>query len=528
MSDVVVAGAGPNGLMTACELALAGVHAVVLDPLPGADPQPRANGLVGQVVRMLDRRGLHERLAATTDPPRPLPHYLFAGFPLPLDGLADNPVYAIGAAQGEVVRMLAARAVELGVEIRWGHSLAGIAPTGDGVTVRVEGPDGPYELATAYLVGADGGHSPTRKLAGIAFPGVSTDDSVNRTANAVPPADWVDPESLVLDVPGHGRVPPFLHHRTERGVFVWAPFPGRPLVSTTEFAPPMEEGPLRLAELSVSAGRVLGAELPLREPDEPGPRLLRRVVGGNSRLAQRYRAGRVLLVGDAAHVHSAIGGAGLNLGLQDAVNLGWKLAAVVGGRVEEELLDTYEAERRPVSERVLMQTRAQTLLVGPGPEVTALRALFGELLAEPRTVAHIADLLAGADVRYACPDGAHPAVGRWAPDLVVETADGVRRLAELTRDGRPVLFDFDGRYGDWPHQIHVVRGRAVGPAPTALLVRPDGYVAWAADLDRPDPDGLRTAARHWFGVERRPVGDEAPPFGCLITGSRGSGIRPSG
>jgi 2-polyprenyl-6-methoxyphenol hydroxylase-like FAD-dependent oxidoreductase len=497
VTDVVIAGAGPNGLMLACELSLAGVRPLVLERLPERAAENRANGLVGQVVRMLDRRGLYERLAGNQHPPRPAPGFVFGALPIDLSVLDDNPLYTLPVPQRRIERMLEERAVELHVEIRRGHELTGFIQDADGVTLQVSGPAGPYTIETRYLIGADGGHSIVRKLAGIAFPGVTTDDTIARTAHAVVPAELVDPVTGGLDIPGYGPVPPFLHHRTERGIFVYAPLPGgpAPLISTMEWNAQDAEGPLTLAELRASARRVLGVDIAFGRPDGQGPHLMRKLNGGNTRLAERFRDGRVLLVGDAAHVHSAIGGPGLNLGLQDAVNLGWKLAADVRGTAPAGLLDTYESERRPVAERVVMSSRAQSALIAPGSEVTGLRALFTELLGDPRNVRRIADLLSGADIRYDV-GGDHPLAGRWAPDL--DLKDGVR-LAELTRDGRPHLIDFTG--GDWGYPATAGLPGSAVPC-TALLLRPDGYVAWATDVPQPDAESgasLRAAIQRWLG-----------------------------
>ncbi|RZU19634.1 2-polyprenyl-6-methoxyphenol hydroxylase-like FAD-dependent oxidoreductase [Kribbella rubisoli] len=506
-AEVVIAGAGPNGLMLAIELRLAGVQPLVLERLPEPNSTPRANGLVGQVVRMLDRRGLYARLAGTPGPPQPQAAYIFGAMELPLAELEDNPVYLLPVPQVRVEAVLRERALELGAEIRPGHELSGLSQDADSVTVQVTGPDGVYELRTRYLVGADGGHSLTRKLAGIDFPGVTNDRTVSRTASALVPPELVDPETGALTIPGYGVIPPFMHHRTERGMFVFAPFPGRQAVSTAEWDDPADDVEMTFAELQASVDRVLGVHLPLTPPTGDGPRLLRRLEGGNSRLADRYREGRVLLVGDAAHVHSAMGGPGLNLGLQDAINLGWKLAAEVQGRAPAGLLDTYESERRPVGERVVMQTQAQTALVAPGNEVTALRELFGELLTEPRNVQRIAELITGADIRYY--DGPHPLVGRWAPDFTVQDAApsqaGVR-LAELMRAARPLLLDLtpDGAFAATavPDEVDVVTG--LGERPIAMLIRPDGYVAWAAERDgAAEQDGLRDALAQWF--QARPL-----------------------
>lgn len=502
--DVVIAGAGPNGLLLAGELALAGIRSIVLDRLPEPSTEPRANGLVGQVVKLLDRRGLHQRLSGSPRPPQPAPRYVFGALPLDLSRIADNPVHLLPVPQHRITEVLAERAVELGVDIRWGHELSGFSQDADTVRVEVHGPAGTERLTARYLVGADGGRSTTRKLAGIDFPGVTTDRLTSRTAHATVPADWVRPMTGALDVPGYGVIPPFMHHRNERGLFVFAPFPGRPtMVSTGEWDQPVSDDvPMTLDELRASVRQVLGVDVPLGAPDGDGPHLLRRISGGNTRLADRFRDGRVLLVGDAAHVHSAIGGPGLNLGLQDAVNLGWKLAAVLHGWCPPTLLDSYEAERRPVAERVIMHTRAQSALIAPGSEVTGLRELLTELLADPGNVSHLANLLAGSDIRYPAPADAHPLTGRFCPDLVLHTESGDTRLADHTRSARPLLLDTTAdsaaanALSPWQHRIDLITAAPNADLPaTALLLRPDNYVAWATDAARPDADTLATLRR---------------------------------
>ncbi|MFG3435732.1 FAD-dependent monooxygenase [Nonomuraea sp. NPDC047897] len=523
-ADVIIAGGGPNGLMLACELSLAGVRPVVLDRLPARTTENRANGLVGQVVRMLDRRGLYEPLSGDPGPPRPAPHYMFGALPLDLSSLDDNPLCLLPVPQLRVEEVLERRATELGAEIRRGHELVGLAQDDAGVTAVIEGPGGGYRLRARHLVGADGGHSVTRKLAGIGFPGVTRDDTVSRTAHVSVPAELIDPETGGLDVPGYGLVPPFMHHRTDRGLFAYAPFPSRPAaVTTLEWGPAGEQGPMTLDELRRSVRRVLGVDLPLCPPVGEGPHLSRRLTGGSTRLADRYRAGRVLLAGDAAHVHSAIGGPGLNLGLQDTVNLGWKLAAEIHGWAPPGLLDTYESERRPVARRVVMHTRAQTALIAPGGDVTALREVFAELLGDRDTVGRMAGLLAGSDVGYAMgPDDGHPLTGRWAPELVLDLEPGRVRLAELTRNARPLLLDLTEdaclaeETSGWADRVDAVIARTPRPTPagtgdgsgvvdraaTALLLRPDCHVAWATDSARPGPGeraALRAALTRWFG-----------------------------
>jgi 2-polyprenyl-6-methoxyphenol hydroxylase-like FAD-dependent oxidoreductase len=516
MVDVVIAGAGPDGLMLACELGLAGIRPVILDPTPGPNLQPRANRIAGQAARILDHRGLYSELTGTAEPPKPVPHWMFAGLPLDLAAVPESQLFVVPVQQHGLVELLTERAVKYDIEIRWGHALTGFEQDDDGVTLHVAGPDGAYDLPARYFIGADGGHSMTRHLAGIEFPGMSSYDLVVRIGfNVVPPDEWVAP---VGDGPGLDHLPPQRSHRTDRGVFSFGAMGSRVAVMTYELdSSPREqrsdvadEPPMSLAELQASANRVLGQDVPLR-PTSPDATLdLRRFIGINSRVASRYQVGRVFLVGDAAHVHAPIGGPGLNLSLQDGVNLGWKLAAVVSGRMEPALLTTYETERRPAAERLLMQTRAQLALFRPGPEITALRELFAELLTDTNNVRRIGDLQSGADNRYAMGDPdvePHPLVGRWTPDFGVATSAGSRRIAELARDGRPLLVDLTesgdvaAAFTDAGGHLAVAAGRPVGEvAATALLVRPDGYVAWASSQTRPDLDEVRGTLRRWFGI----------------------------
>jgi 2-polyprenyl-6-methoxyphenol hydroxylase-like FAD-dependent oxidoreductase len=517
MNDVVIAGAGPNGLMLACELGLAGLRPIVVDPLPGPNPQPRANGVTGQGVRILDHRGLYSVLAGTAEPPHPSPWAMFAAFALDLAGVADRQAFMLAVQQPRLVRVLAERAAEYDVDIRWGHRLMGFDQHADDVTVHVDGPDAAYQLSAHYLVGADGGTSRTRKLAGIDFPGMTSYDAVARMAfGVVPPDDWIDPVSGALDVPGWGRVPPTPFYRAEGGVFGCRRLGDRAVVMTMELDRSAQEDrlddhddepPVSLAEIEASVKRVLGADVPLRPASPDTQPDLRRFYGIDSRIASQYKAGRVMLVGDAAHVHSPIGGPGLNLGLQDAVNLGWKLAAVIAGGAEPALLDTYEAERRPAAERVIMHSRAQLALIRPGAEVTALRELFSELLADPETVGRLSDLVSGADNRYPVGPDAHPLVGRWVPDFAVADGGVTRRVAELARSGRPLLIDLTegacvaSASTDIAHNITIATGRPAGDvSATALLVRPDGYVAWASSAPQPEVDEPRRVLSRWSGV----------------------------
>ena len=514
--DVVIVGGGPNGLLLAGELALAGVRPTVLERLPERPAMPKANGLVGRVVQALDQRGLYASLSGREGPPVAMPAFQFGALPLELSRLEDNPMFVLPIPQRRLEELLEERARALGVQVLRGHRVTALSQDAGRVTAEVAGPDGAYELTARFLVGADGGRSTVRKHLGIGFPGITDRGFTSRSGQVVIDPPGAVPGTGELEVPGLGRLRPATFTRTEHGLFAYGMFqPGLYRVSAVEWSQtPLEDtDDMPLEELRGAVRRVLGADVPMREPDGAHP-ALRRSAGVNSRQAERYRQGRVFLVGDAAHVHSGMGGPGLNLGMQDALNLGWKLAAEVGGWAPEGLLDTYESERRPVGERVVMQTRAQMALTAPGANTTALRALFGELLTDPANIRRVAELMAGADVRYG--DGhTHPLSGRWAPDLTLRTDDGPRRVAELLRRARPLLLSRTSGAGRaWEPRIDVVT-TADAPA-EAVLIRPDGYVAWAGE----DTGGLEAALRAWCGA---PVqGGGGPPDGRAAVASEGA------
>lgn len=505
-ADVIIVGAGPNGLMLATELCLAGVRPVVLEQLAQPSVAPKANGLVGQVVPLLDRRGLYQRFTGNPGPPAPTPVFMFGGMPLVFGDWDRNPMCVLPLPQADLERGLRERALELGVDIRRDRRVTGLTQDADGVTLQVTGSAGEETLRARFVVGCDGGHSTVRAAAGIGFPGLTNTALTSRNANVTLPAELLRPDTGELEVPGVGRFTPFTFHRTERGVFVHAAFkPGRHMVTTMEWdgAEVDDEQDMTLAEMRESVRRVLGVDVPFDPPTGPGPHLLRRQVGRNTRQADRYRAGRVLVAGDAAHVHSGVGGPGLNLGLQDVVNLAWKLAAQIRGWAPAGLLDTYHDERYPVGERVVMHSQAQTTLLSPGGDVTALRALFGELLGDPANVRRIGNLMAGADIHYG---GGEGPVGRWVRDFPLTVEGRATRLAELAHDARPLLLDLTGdpRLAEvaagWADRVDTIVAEATDAPAAALLIRPDGYAAWAAEAD-PDtwPESLAEALVTWFG-----------------------------
>ena len=513
-ADVVIVGGGPTGLMLAAELRLGGADPVVLERLPEISQIPKGNGLVGQIVPTLDYRGLTDRFRAEATYTGAVPGFPFGPLQLDFSRLGRGPLDVMAIPQRKLEKVLDEWLRDLGGSVRRGHEVLALSRPGDGspVTLDVRGPDGDYRVRTRYLVGCDGARSLVRKQAGIGFPGVTSSD-IARIGRVFLPTVRVTPDGGHADVPGVGRVPLMMTTQTPRGAYSFAPLtsldktaePGMFILHTREgdsCAPDGPDAPMTLYELRESARRVLGADLPMRDPQ-----WLTRTVG-NSRQADRYRAGPVLLAGDAAHVFGY--GGSLNVGLLDAVNLGWKLAAQVAGWAPDGLLDSYQAERHLAGERALLQTRAQKALSASGEYAVALRELFGELMQFSEPLRHVGTTVEGSDVRYEMPSGParpHPLAGRFAPDLQLDVGHGVTRVAELVRSARGVLLDLSGgeaagSAAGWHDRVSVTAARPLAPpAPAAaMLIRPDGYVAWAAG---PDPAGLARglpeALRTWFG-----------------------------
>ncbi|WKK23616.1 FAD-dependent oxidoreductase [Streptomyces olivoreticuli] len=500
--DVVVAGAGPVGLMLACELRLAGVDVLVVERLTEVDTTVKAGAINSPTAEALYRRGLlpeleeiqrenlerfasftRQRMATDGQPPARAPKFAghFAGIMLSGDLLdeADPDLTAAGPA-GEVgfipqislELLLARRAAELGVELRRGVELTGLDAADDHVTVHL----GDETVRAGWLVGCDGGRSTVRKLAGFDFPGT---------------APGITGRQAVVEMEGSERLKTGWNW-TPTGTYAHGPVPGRILTVEFDGPPADRDTPVTAEELQTSLRTVSGVDDVTVTRVHSATRFT-----DNARQASDYRKGRVLLAGDAAHVHSPFGGQGLNLGIGDAVNLGWKLAATVRGRAPEGLLDTYTTERHPIGAWVLQWTRAQVALMRPESHASALRDVVAELTGTVDATTYFVKKISGVWQCYDIP-GNHPLVGRSAPDL--ELADG-SRLADHLHDGRGVLLDLAGSRearGAAEGRVKVVTARSSSEL-GGLLVRPDGIVAWAAasDVAAALPD-LDAALARWF------------------------------
>jgi len=505
-TDVIIAGAGPAGLMLASELCLAGVRPLVLERQPHLRESPKANGFNGQIVELMRYRGLLDRVeAASGRPIRPAPAAPFGGVQLDFSHLQDPPLWAVHLQQPRLERLLDEHARELGAGIRRGHEVAGVRQNDATVAADVRGPEGSYRVTARYLVGCDGAHSTVRDSAGIAFPG-TTYPEVNRLAQATLADSVTRLENGDLDVPGLGRICAGFT-RTDRGVFGFGSLTsGFLLVQTTEDEPAGadDDAPMTLAEFQDSIRRVLGADLPLGEVT----RLSR--YGFQARQAEQYRDRRILLAGDAAHQFPATG-IGINYGMLDAVNLAWKLAAVIGGWAPADLLDTYHSERHFAGARASLQTQAQVALRrGHDPAAQALRELFLELLADEQPSRRLGAWIAGTDIRYPMGEPSqHALTGTFAPNLTLHTDQGTTSVAELMHAARPILLDLAGRPDlretaqHWQHRIDIHTAETDHPPADALLIRPDAHIAWAATTSEPADaaaPALREALSRWFGT----------------------------
>ncbi|WP_316527831.1 FAD-dependent monooxygenase [Kitasatospora brasiliensis] len=498
-ASVLIAGGGPVGMLLAAELGARGIGAVVVEPHPRTQDTPRAGTLHARSVQSLLRRGylrLHgrgslEEMQETS--------FHFGGSPILriATPTAEGPPIH-GQSQASLEQAFEARARELGAAILRGHRFTGLRQDPDGVTATIEGPDGPYELTADYLVGCDGARSDVRRAAGFAC---TTHEAT--FAAIVGLVRLRDPYS----------VPPGWTHTAEGWLLANVHPAGHSRIITHDFRLPLPErgSPATLEELQRTLSRILGRPVALADPT-----YLDR-FSDFTRVADRYRAGRVLLAGDAAHVHAPLGGQGLNTGLQDAFNLGWKLALVARGEADARLLDTYDAERRPVAEAVVANTRVQAAVMRPGPENDHLREFTARMFRHPGVNREAADVISGQGIAYP-PEGAtDPAVGRFLPNLALRTPDGVRTVVELLTPGRPLVLlrpevadALEPVAARWGERVAVLRVEPepdsaelrLGPgAPlpwSALVCRPDGYLAWRG-VSKANTTGLREALADWFG-----------------------------
>lgn len=486
-TQVVVVGAGPVGLLLAGELRLGGAEVVVLEELDEPTTESRATTVHARTMELFDQRGL---LAHFGTPPNDAMGH-FGGIPLALDGPATPYPGQWKVPQTRIEEVLGGWAAGLGADIRRGHRLTALTARHDGVDVRARTSDGrEVRLRAAHLVGCDGERSTVRELAGFDFPGRAADR-----------------EMLRADVSGID-IPNRRFERFADGLAIASRRPdGVTRVMVHEFgrAPGERSGEPEFAEVAKAWSRVTGEDI------SGGTPIWLNAFGNANRQAARYRRGRVLLAGDAAHSQMPVGGQALNLGLQDAANLGWKLAAQVGRRAAPGLLDTYHDERRPVGARVLKNIAAQALLLLGGHEVEAQRSVTAELLGFEVVRAHLAGAISGLGVRYQVgPPVHHPLVGARLPHTELLTEGGPSSTTALLRGARGILLDLaPDSYGHaelrgtvqrWAGRVDVVVAEARPGGELAqidtLLVRPDGYVVWVDDGRLSD---IGAVLRRWFG-----------------------------
>ncbi|WP_158894833.1 FAD-dependent monooxygenase [Amycolatopsis anabasis] len=492
-TGVLVAGAGPTGLMLANELALAGVEVVVLEKLPARSGQSKALNLQPRTAEVFDLRGLMDDALSQAIATIGGGH--FGGHPLSYADCVTRHPYQVGIPQARVEQVLEARLAEYGVAVRWGHELVDFAQDDSGVTALVRTPEGELRIRAACLAGCDGGRSAVRKRLGVGFPGHDASrvalvaDVVIENAPATVPKHWRSMRDVLKAGSGNdgftevfgGLIP-----LGEPGVF-------RLAYGNLNGGAEGRDDPVTAEEVASAVRRCYGEDAVVSEV-----RWASRFTNA-TRQVDRYRVGRVLLAGDAAHIHFPAGGQGLNLGVQDAMNLGWKLAAEMRGWAPDGLLDTYHAERHAVGADVLENTLAQMLPPQASPETRAMHRLIRTLADLPQGQRFLVGMVSGLDIRYPIDAPPHPMLGaRWI-DVELEV-DGDRRWSsELLRTGRGVLFSVDSRHlvtaKPWADRVDAISVPELpGVDADAVLIRPDGYVAWAGD-----GEGLEASLRTWFG-----------------------------
>ena len=479
---VVIAGGGPTGMMLAAELTLAGTDVLIVERRPTVELEsPRSRGLHSRTIEVLDQRGVADRFLVEGTA---MQVQAFAGVPIDISDFPTRRNHGLALLQSHFERIMSGWIDELGVRVLREREVAGFVQDDDGVDVQLS--DG-TSVRTRYLVGCDGGRSLVRKTAGIEFAGWD------------PTTSWIHAEVEMDEQPEFGL---------RGGGGIGPAEGGRVGVTLIEAGVNHTDAPT-LEDLRAALVRVDGTD-----HGAHSPRFIARFTDV-TRQAESYRTGRVLIAGDAAHVHPPLGGQGLNLGVQDAVNLGWKLAQVVDGRSPESLLDTYQAERHPVGARVLHNTMAQRGLGSTDERTAELRDLVALWLEMDEPRQQIAGVISGLDIHYELGEG-HPLLGRRMPDLDLHTSAGPTSVFSLLHDARPVLLDLGASGGvdlsPWADRLRVVDATYHGvwelpvlgrvEAPSAVLIRPDGYVAWTGDVADP---GLAGAIATWFGPAKSPL-----------------------
>ncbi len=490
---VVIAGGGPAGMMLAAELALAKVDVAVLERRPDhVLVGSRAGGFHSRTIEVLDQRGVAARFLAEGQVAQTA---MFGTTVLDMSDFPTRHPYSLGIWQNQIERIMVAWIAELPVQVYYGCEVTGFAQNDAGVDLELL--DG-QPLRAQYLVGCDGGRSVVRRAAGIEFPGWDPTRS-----NLIAEVEMTEEPELgirqdAFGTHGIGR----LNYEIRDGEVVYGDRgPVRVTVTERQLGPSSEP---TLHDLSDALIAVYGTDFGVHNPT-----WISRFTD-MTRQAAAYRAGRVLLAGDSAHVHYPAGGQGLSIGVQDAVNLGWKLAQVIDGISPESLLDTYQDERHPVAARALQYTMAKTVLQRHDERMKALVGVVSELVTMDEPRKRLAGTISGLDIHYDLGEG-HPLLGRRMPDLDLVTAGGPLRVFELLHDARPVLLNLGEPGGfdttPWVDRVQLIDAEYAGPwelpvlgvvtAPTAVLIRPDGYVAWVGD----GTDArLRDALTTWFGA----------------------------
>lgn len=486
-ADAIVVGAGPAGLMLAAELRLAGASVILLERLARPTGESRGLGFTARTMEVFDQRGLLPFFG----PVETSSQGHFGGLPVDFGVLDGGGRSVKTIPQSETESVLEQWALNLGVDLRRGHEVLAVTDTRSHVQVSAAGPRGIVGLSAPYLVGCDGGRSTVRKAVGFDFPG---------TASTM--------EMFLADVKGLDLSPRMIGEALPNGMVMVGHLPGgitRLIVCERGAPPQRRDSSPSYEEVAGAWQRITGSDISHGEP------VWISAFGNATRQVTEYRRGRVFLAGDSAHIHLPAGGQGMNTSIQDSVNLGWKLGAVVTGRAPEALLSTYHDERHPVGQRLMMNTQAQGLLFLTGSDMQPLRDLITELIGYEQVARHLAGMVSGLEINYEVGGGSHPLLGYRVPELGLSGRNAPESTTQALHTARGVLFDFEdnprlrGIAAAWDDRIDIVTARInrhpdSWPSDTAaVLVRPDGHIAWAAPGAYAD---LPMSLERWFGPAR--------------------------